>query len=126
MTTHPAMRASTLSWALGALILLGAQFAHAAAAPVSTTPTRFAALIHAPRVVSLRFNEAIVRKSSGVSLTDLAGHPVRLIPLNGHGDSSMEARIAAKLGAGVYMVHWKAVSAIDGSRTSGSYQFTVQ
>lgn len=108
------------------MIMLGAQLAHAAAVPVSTTPVRYAALTHAPRVIRLRFSEAIVLKSSSVQLTDLAGHPVRVIPVPPRGKDSLEARIAGKLSEGVYMVHWTAVSTVDGSKTSGRYQFTVQ
>lgn len=108
------------------MLLLGAQGAHAAAVPVSTTPTRFAALIHAPRVIQLRFSEAIVAKSSSVRLTDLAGHQVPLSRVKIHGDSTLEVRIRGRLDAGVYMVHWTSVSAVDGSKASGRYQFTVQ
>ncbi|MGH8270116.1 MAG: hypothetical protein ACRES1_08605, partial [Steroidobacteraceae bacterium] len=79
MTSQPGIRTAALSSALAALALLLAQPTHAAAAPVSTAPTRYAALIHAPRTIQLRFSEAIVIKSSGVTLTDLAGHPVRVI-----------------------------------------------
>jgi methionine-rich copper-binding protein CopC len=126
MSLRPVLRAATLSAVLGTTIALGTPSAHAAAAPVVTSPMRFAALIHAPRVIRLRFSEAIVMKSSGVTLTDLAGHQVQVIPVKSHGNDSIQARIAAKLPAGVYRVHWEAVSAIDGAKTSGSYQFTVQ
>ncbi len=126
MTLRPVFRAATLSAALGALIVLGMPSAHGAAAPVVTSPVRFAALIHAPRLIRLRFSEAIVMKSSSVTLTDIAGHQVRLTPVKSRGNDSIQARIAARLPPGVYRVHWQAVSAIDGSTTSGSYQFTVQ
>lgn len=126
MVPKSGFRAASLSSVLGAVILLGAQPAHAAAAPVATSPVRYAALIHPPRVIRLRFSEAIVKKSSTVTLTDLSGHPVRVKTIKGHDGSSLEVAIATKLGAGVYMVHWTCVSAVDGSKTSGSYQFTVQ
>ena len=126
MTLRPVLRAATLAALLGAIIVLGTPPAHAAAAPVVMSPMRFAALIHAPREIRLRFSEAIVMKSSGVTLTDLAGHEVRVVPVKSHGNDSIQARIAAKLPAGGYRVHWQAVSAIDGAKTSGSYQFTVQ
>lgn len=108
------------------MLILGAQGARAAAVPVATAPTRYAALIRAPRVIRLRFSEAIVRKSSIVSLTDLTGRQLRVTPVKVHGDDTLEVRIAARLGAGVYMVHWTSVSAVDGSKTSGRYQFTIQ
>ena len=126
MTLRPVFRAAMPSAVLCTLIVLGTPSAHATAAPVVTSPMRFAALTHAPQVIRLRFNEAIVMKSSGVTLTDLAGHQVHVVPVKSRGNDSIQARIAAKLPVGVYTVHWKAVSAIDGSRTSGSYQFTVQ
>lgn len=126
MTLQPGFRTAALSSVLCAIIALGAPFAHAAAVPVSTTPMRYAAVTHAPRVIWLRFSEAIVRKSSGLTLTDLAGRSIRLIPVKRRDDRSLEVRIAARLSAGVYMVHWKAVSTVDGSKSSGRYQFTVQ
>lgn len=126
MTLRPVFHTAALSAVLGALIALGMPSAHAAAAPVVMSPTRFAALIHAPRQIRLKFSEAIIMKSSGVTLTDLAGHPVRTTPIRSRGNDSIQARIAGKLPAGVYRVHWQAVSAIDGAKTSGSYQFTVQ
>lgn len=126
MTLRPVFHAATVTAVLGTLIVLGTSSAHAAAAPVVMSPTRFAALIHAPRQIRLKFSEAIIMKSSGVTLTDLAGHEVRVVPVKSHGNDSIQARIAARLPAGVYRVHWQAVSAIDGAKTSGSYQFTVQ
>ena len=126
MTPKPAWRAATPSLALGALLALGAHAVLGAATPVNSTPTRYAALIHAPRVIRMRFSEAIVKKSSDVRLTDLTGRPVPVTPVKTRDKDSLEVRIAARLGAGVYMVHWTAVSAVDGSRASGRYQFTVQ
>jgi len=108
------------------MLVLGAHAAQAAAVPVTTSPMRYAALVHAPRVIQMTFSEAIVAKSSTVSLTDLAGHDVRVKPVKVHGNNSLEVAIAAKLDAGVYMVHWTSVSAVDGSKATGSYQFTVQ
>lgn len=87
---------------------------------------RYAALIHAPHVIRLHFSEAIVEKSSSVSLTDLAGHQVSVSRVKSHGDSTLEVRIDTRLDAGVYMVHWTSVSAVDGSKATGRYQFTVQ
>lgn len=108
------------------MLMLGAHAAYATAVPVTMTPTRYAALSHAPRMLRLTFTEAIVKKSSSVTLTDLSGRQERVEPVKAHGDKSLEARIAAKLGVGVYMVHWTSVSAVDGSKATGSYQFTVQ
>jgi methionine-rich copper-binding protein CopC len=126
MTRRTACRSAAHSLVFGALLVLGAHAARAAAVPVTMTPTRYAALTHAPRVLRLTFSEAIVGKSSSVTLTDLSGRQVRVEPVKAHGDDSLEARIGAKLGAGIYMVHWTSVSAVDGSKTTGSYQFTVQ
>lgn len=121
-----ACRFAAYSLALGAMLLPGTRAAHAAAVPVITVPTRYAALTHAPRVIRLTFSEAVVGKSSHVSLTDLAGHPVRVGPTEAHGKNSLEVRITGKLDVGVYMVHWTSVSAVDGSKAAGRYQFTVQ
>lgn len=108
------------------MLALRAPSAQAAAVPVATTPARYAALMHAPRMIRLRFSEAIVAKSSSVGLTDLTGRQVRVTRVKMRGDSTLEVRINTKLGAGVYMVHWTAVSAVDGSKATGRYQFTVQ
>ena len=108
------------------MLMLGAPGARSAAVPVTTTPTRYAALIHAPRMIRLRFSEAIVEKSSSVSLTDLAGRQVRVTRVKTHGDSTLEVKINGKLDVGVYMVHWTSVSAVDGSKATGRYQFTVR
>jgi methionine-rich copper-binding protein CopC len=123
---RPTARLAAYSLTVGVMLLAGAPAAKAAAVPVNTTPTRYAALTHAPRLIRLTFSEAIVAKSSHVSLTDLGGHEVRVAPVKTRGNDSLEVRIAGKLGSGVYMVHWTAVSAVDGSKADGRYQFTVQ
>jgi methionine-rich copper-binding protein CopC len=106
--------------------MLGIPAAYAAATLVSSTPTRYAALIHSPRVIRLRFSEAVVKKSSMVTLTDLTGRQVRVSPVKIHDGSTLEVKIGARLEAGVYMVRWTLVSAVDGSKSAGGYQFTVQ
>ncbi len=126
MTLQPVFRAAASSLVLGGMIALGAPFAHAAAVPVSTTPMRYAAVTHAPRVIRLRFSEGVVGKSSGLILTNLAGRSIRVIPVKSRDDRTLEVRIAGSLSEGVYMVHWTAVSTADGSKSSGRYQFTVQ
>jgi methionine-rich copper-binding protein CopC len=126
MTPRLACRAAALFLALGAMLALDVPSAQAAAVPVATTPSRYAALMRAPRVIRLRFSEAIVEKSSSVELTDLAGQQVRVTRVKIRGDRTLEVRINGKLDAGVYMVHWTAVSAVDGSKATGRYQFTVQ
>lgn len=118
-------RIATLISVLGATLLLGVESAHAAATLVSSTPTRYAALTHSPRVIRLRFSEAVVKKSSFVKLTDLSGRELRVSPVKIRDGSTLEVRIGTRLGPGVYMVHWNLVSAVDDSRTTGKYQFTV-
>jgi|SRR5215469_5021581 len=125
MIDRTACRSAAYSLALGALLALAAQAAHAAAVPVATSPARYAALIHSPRVIRLRFSEAIVAKSSSVRLTDVSGHQVRITPVKLRGNDSLEVKVG-RLDAGVYMVHWTSVSAVDGTKATGSYQFTVQ
>lgn len=126
MTLRLATRTAALSWVMGAMFALAAPRAHAAATLVSSTPTRYAALIHAPRLIRLQFSEAVVGKTSTLGLTDLSGHPVRVTPVKSQGDEALAVRIDSKLDAGVYVVHWKVVSAVDGSTVSGSYQFTFR
>src|SRR5690348_16270615 len=109
VTPQPACRVTVHSLALLAMLVLGLPGAHPDSVSVTTTPTRYAALIHAPRVIRLRFSEAIVEKSSAVSLTDLAGRQVRVTRVKAHSDSTLEVRINGKLDAGVYMVHWTSV-----------------
>lgn len=126
MRASSASRTAALSVALAAALLAGARLAHAAATLVQTSPTRYEALTHAPDMIRLRFSEAIDKQSSSVTLTDLSGHQVRVTPVKVTGDSSLAVKVVGKLGAGVYMVHFTSVSAADGSKTTGSYQFTVQ
>lgn len=108
------------------MLALGIRTAHAAATLVSTTPTRYAALIHPPRTIRLTFSEGIVRKSSTVKLTNLAGRAVRVTPVRTRDGSTLEVRIDSRLVPGVYMVHYTSVSSVDGSKVSGVYQFTIQ
>ena len=124
MKRRPACHTATLSLALGALVL-GTPAAQAAATLVATTPARYEALTRSPSVIQLHFSEAIVKKTSGITLTDVGGHPVRVTPVKSAGDSSLAVKVAGSLGPGVYMVHFTAVSAVDGSKSSGRYQFTV-
>jgi methionine-rich copper-binding protein CopC len=126
MMSRSASGAAALIAMLGAALLLGVPAVHAAARLVSSSPTRYAALIHPPRLIRLRFSEALVSKSSSVKLTAVSGRPVRVAPVTSRDDSTLEVRIRARLDPGVYMVHWTLVSAVDGSRSAGEYQFTVQ
>jgi methionine-rich copper-binding protein CopC len=126
MTPRSSPHTATLPSVLGAILMLGMPAAYGAATLVSSTPTRYAALIHSPHVIRLRFSEAVVKKSSMVKLTDPSGRQMRVSLVKNHDASTLEVKIRTRLEAGVYVVHWTLVSAVDGSKTAGAFQFTVR
>ncbi|HEU5417899.1 MAG TPA: copper resistance protein CopC [Streptosporangiaceae bacterium] len=106
--------------AAAALQLLAPAAAAAHAVPVSASPAPGARLGSAPAVVVIVFDEPLVARLSGTTVTDPAGRQFRgtvsgktiRVPLTG-------------TATGIYQVDWKTVSVIDGHTISGSYQFGV-
>lgn len=107
-----------------ALILTAPAFAHAklekAAPPVGGA-------VSPPSEIRLTFSESVEPRFSKVALTGPGGAAVPLGSLKtAPGDqAALIAPIAKPLAAGVYTVHWQAVS-VDTHRTQGTFQFTVK
>jgi copper transport protein len=115
--------------ALAAVALLGVRPAAAHAFLVGATPAPGARLATAPAQISLRFSEALSRHGSGIDLARAgAGTRALAFGLTGGGtaiEAALPQRGGASLGPGVYTVAWRAVSAVDGHLTSGSFSFGV-
>ncbi|HEX5267600.1 MAG TPA: copper resistance CopC family protein, partial [Acidimicrobiales bacterium] len=114
--------------ALAAVLLLGARPAGAHAFLVGATPAPGARLTAGPARISLRFSEALSSHGSGIDLEEAGGPTRRLVLSLTGGGTAMEASPSARrgaLGSGVYTVTWRAVSAVDGHLTSGSFSFGV-
>jgi copper transport protein len=114
--------------ALAVVLLLGARPAGAHAFPVGATPAPGTRLTAGPARISLRFSEALSSHGSGIDLEEPGGPTRRLVLSLTGGGTAMEASPSTQrgsLGAGVYTVTWRAVSAVDGHLTSGSFSFGV-
>ena len=100
--------------------------AHAHALLLRSNPASNAVLAEAPAQVELFFSEAVESNLSTVSVLDSNGKSVDLGDVRI--DASDPTRMTVSLGSlpdGVYTVAWKAISAIDGHLTSGSFPFAV-
>jgi methionine-rich copper-binding protein CopC len=88
---------------------------------LATAPASGATLTVAPKVLTLKFNEAV--QIAVLKLT-LAGKDV---PLSvDHGATSAEVSVALPaLGPGSYQVQWSALTVDDGHVVKGSFAFTV-
>ncbi|HET6810857.1 MAG TPA: copper resistance protein CopC [Acidimicrobiales bacterium] len=125
----PGLAAGVVVASLAVVALLGVRPAGAHAFLVGATPTPGARLATAPARISLRFSEALSSHGSGIELARAGGGRRALaISLTAAG-TAIEARLpqrgGARLDAGVYTVAWRAVSAVDGHLTSGSFSFGV-
>jgi copper transport protein len=99
---------------------------HAHALLLRSNPASNAVLEQAPAQVELFFSEAVEANLSTVSVLDSNGKSVDLGDVRV--DPSDPTRMTVSLGSlldGVYTVAWKAISAIDGHLTSGSFPFAI-
>jgi len=80
-----------------------------------------------PHYIRLQFSERIEPRLSAISLADGAGHKLALGRPESEGNNGkvLTARINGTLGAGVYLVGWRAVST-DTHKTQGAFTFTVK
>ncbi len=90
------------------------------------TPEPNASLDRAPALIELYFGEALEGSFSNISALNANGAPVD------NGDARVDpadpTRLTVSLRSlpdGIYTVAWKALSAVDGHVTSGSYPFAV-
>jgi copper transport protein len=100
--------------------------AYAHALLVRSNPAPNADLPAAPAQVELFFSEPVTSGLSTVSVLDSNGRAVDLGDVRV--DPTDPTRMTVSLGSlqdGVYTVAWKAISAIDGHLTSGSFPFAI-
>jgi copper transport protein len=113
--------------ALGLLVLLlnpSGVFAHAV--PRATQPAANAVLREAPREIAIRFSERVEARTSSLQVFDahgtrIDGGKATVTP----GDPWLYRLALPPLGAGVYTVSWRVMSADDGHVTDGAYVFAV-
>lgn len=116
-----------LGVALAAVIVVGAAapvFAHAGLLLASPAPG--SGLPQAPGEVVLRFSEPLDIALSRISITGpdgADGGQGQVLRVTGD-PNAMQRRVGV-LHVGVYAVHWRSVSALDGHAVSGTYQFGI-
>lgn len=101
----------------------------AQAVPARAEPPIDQAVPVMPSIVDVWFSEAVNPDGTMLEVLTADGGRVDL------GDTQLDPQdparthvtvgVHAGLDNGVYVVHWTAVSAVDGATTSGDYQFTV-
>ncbi|HTK35825.1 MAG TPA: copper homeostasis periplasmic binding protein CopC [Caulobacteraceae bacterium] len=104
------------------LALIGSG-AEAHAKLVKADPAANAA-VGAPQVIHLEFSEKLEPKFSGAQLMKADGTNIDVVAkANG---KAVDATPKTRLAPGQYMVMWHAVTADDGHKTNGDYNFTVK
>ena len=115
---------------LGALPLLSALAASpvsAHALPVASTPAPGAVLQQPPSSVVISFNEAPDPTLSYIEVLDTNGRHHEIAHAASSPGSPRVLSVEVRdMGKGVYTVAWLTVSASDGHRVSGSFEFGVQ
>ncbi len=108
---------------IAALTIASPAFAHP---KLVTTVPAANATVAAPALVSMTFNEKIVPRFTGASVTTGASQPVAgLVTSFGPDGKSILLKSPHALAAGSYKVIWHAVAA-DTHRVAGSFMFKVQ
>ena len=121
MSLRPAL-ASVL--VVAALAGADCESAGAHAGLTATAPLAGASLGASPGSVRLTFSEQPAPTLSSIAVLDTAGQPHQSGPPRGVGGRSLAVGLP-QLPRGVYTVNWRAVSAVDGHATSGTYAFGV-
>jgi methionine-rich copper-binding protein CopC len=82
--------------------------------------------VASPSEIRLKFTEALEPRFSSISLADASGavEPLDAANVDPADHSTLIARVAKVLPAGIHTVTWRAVS-VDTHRTQGSFKFTV-
>jgi copper transport protein len=116
----PARLGALILASMALLLILPATAASAHAVPVSATPAPGARLGTAPGSVVIVFDEPLVTRLSGTTVTAPTGRKFTGTV------SGKTIRVPLSTNApGIYQVDWKTVSVIDGHTITGSYQFGV-
>lgn len=114
------MRLAGIIFASAVLLLVSSGTASAHATPVSASPAPGARLAAPPHAVVIVFDEPLVVRLSGTTVTGPAGQR-----FTGR-VSGQTIRVPLTTNAvGIYQVDWKTVSMVDGHTISGGYQFGV-
>jgi copper transport protein len=127
MTVAPSRRGFALGLAVVALLSLATPAALSAHALLkSSTPASGAVLGDAPQNVTLTFTETPDLRLTQVKVLDSAGadHVSGPVVAVDAPPFSLSAPLG-KLGDGAYTVSWRAVSAVDGHVSAGSFAFGV-
>ena len=107
------------------LLLIGtllADLSGAHAKLTSSSPSNGAQVMEAPKTLTLTFNEEV--KLANLTLT-LAGKNIS-VPIDKSAPAAKTVVVPiSALAAGVYEIHWTAISTDDGHVTKGSFAFTV-
>ena len=80
-----------------------------------------------PREIRINFSEGVEPSFSGIALTSQAGvsMPVGKSRVDPSDEATLILPVSGSLKPGTYTVGWHAL-AIDGHKTQGTFQFTVQ
>lgn len=108
-------------FALLGLSLPGQAVAHGLL--VQTAPVADSHVATPPTEISLRFNEKIELRFSGIELLGPDGEKIVTGDIAVH-DNDMVAPVSGSLAPGVYQVDWHVLSA-DGHKVEGSFKFEV-
>ena len=104
------------------LVVVPTAFAHTE--PVTMTPAANAT-VSAPPNVTIKFSGALEPKFSSITVTNAGGQNVNKEASTVSSDAKTMSVALPALPAGVYTVHWVAVST-DSHREKGDYKFTVK
>jgi copper transport protein len=110
----------------GIVSLLEPSSVWAHAVPRTTLPAANAVLQEAPHDIAIRFSERVEARASSLRVFD--AHGTRLddgTAAVDSGDPWLYRLTLPPLGAGVYTVSWRVMSADDGHVTEGAYVFVV-
>lgn len=117
-------RAMKIAALTGSLALMAGPQAQAHAHLVSATPADKAA-VSSPRQISLRFNEKLEPKFSGLKVTDTRGTALKLTTTVAKDGLTLVGSPARPLARGAYKVTWHVVAS-DAHRMEGTFSFTVK
>ena len=120
-----ATRVALLLLALFALASVRTGTAGAHANLERSEPEENAVLAQSPFEIKLYFTEPPELESSHINVLDTSGNRLDNDDLHEHNDPKVLSVTVPALPDGTYTVAWKAISAVDGHATAGTFAFTV-
>jgi copper resistance protein C len=119
-------RTSMTTIAASLALICGATTAAFAHAQLEKAIPAVGATVAGPSEIRLEFSEGVEPKFSKVSVTGPSGAvPLGAAKTESGNQAVLIAPISKPLPAGVYKVHWQAVS-VDTHHTQGTFEFTVK